>query len=110
MALLQETLRSLHARDWQKGSKQASLFAVGISFIIVTIFVVSLRIYVRTRLLGLRLATDDCEFGNLHEVLSTLAVLTVIDLMAAGAFCTNMLSITNMISMSAIHTGPQIPH
>lgn len=67
MALLQETLRSLHARDLQHGSKQASLFAVGIAFIIITLFVVSLRIYVRTRLLGLRMATDDCEFGNLHD-------------------------------------------
>ncbi|EUC45985.1 hypothetical protein COCMIDRAFT_4920 [Bipolaris oryzae ATCC 44560] len=79
MALLQETLRSLHARDWQHGSKQSSLFSVGISFIIVTLFVVSLRIYVRTRLLGLRMAKDDY-------------------LMVAGAFCTMMLSVTNMIS------------
>ncbi|KAF5854060.1 hypothetical protein GGP41_006835 [Bipolaris sorokiniana] len=89
MALLQETLRSLHARDLQHGSKQASFFAVGISFIIVTLFVVSLRIYVRTRLLGLRMAIDDY-------------------LMVAGAFCTMMLSVTNMIARD-IHPQDYTP-
>jgi hypothetical protein len=49
-------------RGLDDGTKQASLFAVGIPFIAIASIIVFLRIYVRVRLIRLRLAADDCEY------------------------------------------------
>jgi hypothetical protein len=61
MPPLHETLHHWHARALENGTKQASLFAVGIPFIIISSVVVFLRLYVRLRLVRLRLAADDCK-------------------------------------------------
>jgi hypothetical protein len=61
MPPLQEILHQWQARALEKDTKQASMFAVGIPFIVITIIVVVLRIHVRLRLLQLRLAADDCK-------------------------------------------------
>jgi hypothetical protein len=50
-----------HARAIESGTKQASLFAVAIPFILVTLIVLALRVYVRLRLLSVKLMMDDCE-------------------------------------------------
>ncbi|KAF2684220.1 hypothetical protein K458DRAFT_303568 [Lentithecium fluviatile CBS 122367] len=80
MAPLQETLHQWQARALEKGTKQASMFAVAIPFILITSVVVILRVHVRLRLLQGRLAMDD------HLIL-------------AGTFFTICLSVANMISL-----------
>jgi hypothetical protein len=61
MRLLQETLHQWHTRTLEPGTKQASLFAVGISFIIISSYVVFLRIHVRLHLQKLQLTAEDCK-------------------------------------------------
>ncbi|CAO2649750.1 Nn.00g010420.m01.CDS01 [Neocucurbitaria sp. VM-36] len=78
MPPLRETFHQWHTRALEKGTKQASMFAVGIPFIVITSIVVFLRVHVRLRLLRLQLAADDY-------------------LMIIGTFFTIGLSIANMI-------------
>jgi hypothetical protein len=62
MPPLSETLHQWQTRALEKGTKQASMFAVGIPFIVITSIVVILRVHVRLRLLRVQLAADDCKF------------------------------------------------
>jgi len=55
--------RQMQPRGLESDTKQSSLFAIGISFIAIASVVVFLRVYVRVRLIRLKLATDDCEFN-----------------------------------------------
>lgn len=54
-------MHSYSSRDLHHGTKQSLLFAVGIPFIAITSVLVFFRIYVRTRLMKLQLAADDCN-------------------------------------------------
>ncbi|KAG9187114.1 hypothetical protein G6011_04985 [Alternaria panax] len=78
MSPLQEVSHQNQPRELNNDTKQASLFAVGIPFIVITTMIVILRVYVRVRLMQLQLATEDY-------------------LMLSGAFFTISLSIANMI-------------
>jgi hypothetical protein len=53
------TLHQWQARALEKGTKQSSLFAVGIPFIVIASVVMVLRVHVRLRLLQVRLELDD---------------------------------------------------
>jgi hypothetical protein len=55
----QETMHRWHARAIQHGTKQGSTFAVGIPFIIITIIVMFLRLWVRLNLVQAGLGMDD---------------------------------------------------
>ncbi|KAH6865399.1 hypothetical protein BKA58DRAFT_430950 [Alternaria rosae] len=74
----------MQPRGLESDTKQSSLFAIGIPFIAIASAIVFLRIYVRVRLIRLKLATDDC---------------LNIDLMVSGAFFTISLSVANMVSL-----------
>ncbi|KAI4950303.1 hypothetical protein J4E91_004960 [Alternaria rosae] len=52
--------RQMQPRGLESDTKQSSLFAIGIPFIAIASAIVFLRIYVRVRLIRLKLATDDC--------------------------------------------------
>ncbi|PVH95164.1 hypothetical protein DM02DRAFT_660418 [Periconia macrospinosa] len=78
MVLLLDSVHRWHARALEHGTKQASTFAVGIPFIIISTVVVGLRIHVRLNLLKGKLALDDY-------------------LMIAGTAFTIALSVANMI-------------
>jgi len=65
MPPLRETLHQWQARALEKGTKQASMFAVGIPFIVITSTVVIMRIHVRLSLLKVQLAADDCKLNVL---------------------------------------------
>jgi hypothetical protein len=65
MPPLQDTLHQWQARALEKGTKQASLFAVGIPFILIASVVIFLRVFVRLRLLQVKLAADDCKSHTL---------------------------------------------
>ncbi|KAF2642889.1 hypothetical protein P280DRAFT_468190 [Massarina eburnea CBS 473.64] len=67
-----------HARAFEHGTKQVSMFSVGIPFILVSIAVVSVRIHVVLHLLSKNLAIDDY-------------------FMVIGTFFTICLSVANMI-------------
>ena len=61
----------MQSRGLEAGTKQGSLFAVGISFIVITSVIIFLRIYVRIRLTKLHLAVEDCKStatGNLCKL------------------------------------------
>ena len=62
MSPLQNMSHHMQPRGLESDTKQSSLFAIGIPFIAIASVVVSLRVYVRVRLIRLKLATDDCEF------------------------------------------------
>ncbi|KAI4906176.1 hypothetical protein J4E90_010849 [Alternaria incomplexa] len=68
----------MQPRGLESDTKQSSLFAIGIPFIAIASVVVSLRVYVRVRLIRLKLATDDY-------------------LIISGAFFTISLSVANMV-------------
>ncbi|KAI4940270.1 hypothetical protein J4E86_011075 [Alternaria arbusti] len=51
--------RQMQPRGLESDTKQSSLFAIGIPFIAIASVVVFLRVYVRVRLIRLKLATDD---------------------------------------------------
>ena len=53
--------QQLQRRAFQNGTKQASMFAVAISFIFVTTIVMGLRLHVRLRLVQGGLGMDDRE-------------------------------------------------
>jgi hypothetical protein len=61
MRMLEETPHQWHTRGLEPGTKQASLFAVGITFIVISSSVVLLRIHVRIHLQKLQLAAEDCK-------------------------------------------------
>lgn len=62
MAPLFDAVHQWRTRALQHGTKQASMFAVAVPFIVITSVVVSLRLHVRLRLLHGTLATDDCRY------------------------------------------------
>lgn len=78
MAPAQGSPHRWSTRDLEPGTKQASLFAVAIPFILITSIVLALRIHVRLRLLSVNLMMDDY-------------------LMISGTLCTFGLSVANMI-------------
>lgn len=57
--------RQMQPRGLESDTKQSSLFAIGIPFIAIASVVVFLRVYVRVRLIRLKLATDDCELTSI---------------------------------------------
>ena len=56
-----EDLQKMYSRSLREGSKQASTFAVSISFIAITSFVMALRFHVRFNLIQGGLGLDDRE-------------------------------------------------
>ncbi|KAI4638641.1 hypothetical protein J4E93_009942 [Alternaria ventricosa] len=68
----------MQPRGLESDTKQSSLFAIGIPFIVIASVIVFLRVYVRIRLIRLKLATDDY-------------------LIISGAFFTISLSVANMV-------------
>lgn len=56
-----ETLHQWHARALERGTKQASLFAVGIPFTMIGSIVVVARVFVRVNMLQIPLDVDDCR-------------------------------------------------
>ena len=54
--------QQLQRRAFQDGTKQASMFAVAISFIFITTIVMGLRLHVRLRLVQGGLGMDDREY------------------------------------------------
>ena len=69
MSPLQNMSRQMQPRGLESDTKQSSLFAIGIPFIAIASVVVFLRIYVRVRLIRLKLATDDCELISIAYTL-----------------------------------------
>ena len=65
MSPLQNMSRQMQPRGLESDTKQSSLFAIGIPFIAIASVVVFLRVYVRVRLIRLKLATDDCELTSI---------------------------------------------
>ena len=97
MPPLRETLHQWQARALEKGTKQASMFAVGIPFIVITSIVVILRVHVRLSLLRSQLALDDCEPPFCRMPIGVILIVVPPDLMLAGTFFTISLSVANMI-------------
>ena len=54
--------QQLQRRAFQDGTKQASMFAIAISFIFTTTIVMGLRLHVRLRLVQGGLGMDDREY------------------------------------------------
>lgn len=61
MAPILDNVHQWQARAFEQGTKQASMFAVGIPFIVISSIVVGLRVHVRLNLLKMKLAWDDCK-------------------------------------------------
>ena len=102
-------LYALHARDLISGSKQTSVFGVGIAFSTVGILVMSLRIYCRIHIISCGLGMDDCEPGlacSRRFLPDTPCSWTdfgvFLDLMLVGVICNVGLSTANMICESSL--------
>jgi hypothetical protein len=86
--------QQLQRRAFQDGTKQASMFAVAISFICITTIVMGLRLHVRLRLVQGGLGMDDREYFT-RPCWDTNADLP--DLLLVGYVFTIALSIATML-------------
>lgn len=66
MEARQETPHQWHARAIQQGTKQGSMFAVAIPFILISSIVMGLRIYVRLSLVQAGLGIDDRKLSRVE--------------------------------------------
>jgi hypothetical protein len=87
-----------HSRSLQEGPKQASTFAVSITFIVITSLVIALRFHVRFSLVQGGLGLDDRKYRKSFARSTQMSYsVSRSDLMAIGFVFTVALSVATMM-------------